>query len=160
MAANRSVLAILALMGCSAPPEPTAPPTGLNFAYAGPGCAPWDGYAVSLVLRGEPLAPGDSVLEGGDSPQLRLAIYPRGSGGTKPSGLRPGTYRWPDKRGVAAGALCERGRYTAIPSGRITVREIGADGRLTGYVDLRLAAGRTTRGGFGAEWRPRRMFCG
>lgn len=115
---------------------------------------------MSLVLRGEPLAPGDSVLEGGDSRQLRLAVYPRGTGGTAPSGLRPGTYRWPDKPEVAAGALCERERCTAMPSGRITVLEIGADGRLSGYVDLRLADGRTMRGGFGAEWRPRRMFCG
>jgi len=47
-----------------------------------------------------------------------------------------------------------------MPSGRIKVREVGADGRLSGYVDLRLADGRTTRGGFDAEWRPRRMFCG
>lgn len=159
MATNRSVLAILALLGCFALPEPAAPPEGLGFAYAAPSCAPWDGYAVSLVLRRSPLVPGDSAIEAGDFPQLRLALYPRQTGSAGLSGLRPGTYRWPAAPEVAIGAWCDATQCTPSPTGRITVREAARDGRLTGAIELLLQDGRTLRGSFDAEWRPRRMFC-
>lgn len=158
MLSSRVVCLLLAALGCSGQAEPSEPPTGFEYAYAGPSCAPWDGFAVSLVLRGAPLAPGDSVIEAGDPAQLRLALYPRTTG-TGPSGLRPGTYRWPDQPEVAVGAWCAAGSCTTMPSGRITVREVAADGRFRGTVELRLLDGKSLRGSFDAEWRPRRMFC-
>ena len=159
MATKHNVLVVLGLLDCSAPPEPGAPPAGLGFAYAAPSCAPWDGYAVSLVLRGTPLAPGDSAIEARDGVQLRLAIYPREIGGPSPSGVRAGTYRWPAEPQVAIGSWCQTTECTTSPTGRITLREVLADGRLRGSVELLLQDGKTLRGSFDAEWRPRRMFC-
>ena len=65
--------------------DPKDPPAGFEHAYAAPGCAPWDGYAVSLVLRHTALAPLDSIIEAGDDSQLHLEIYPRDAPGTRPS---------------------------------------------------------------------------
>ena len=140
--------------------ESTDPPAGFEHAYAAPGCAPWDGYAVSLVLRHTPLAPLDSIIEAGDDPQLRLEIYPRDARDARPPGVRPGTVRWPADAQVAAGALCEGGRCTAIPSGSITVREADNAGRLRGSVDLTLTGNRSVRGAFSADWRQRMRLCG
>jgi hypothetical protein len=152
---------VIALDACGGrqPPEPTEPVTGFEYAYAAASCAPWDGYAVSLVLRGAPLAAGDSAIENGDAAQLRLAMYPRSGNSGSASGLPSGTYRWPSEPEMAIGAWCESGRCTTMPSGRITVREAAADGRLRGSVELRLEDGRSMRGTFDAEWRPRRWFC-
>ena len=149
----------LAALGCAAPSERATPPTGFEHAYAGPSCAPWDGYAVSIVLRGTALAPGDSVIDAGDAPQLRLAIYPRGDRSSGVSGIRPGTVRWPAQPEVAAGAQCQGGQCTPIPEGKITVREATAEGRLLGTIALRLDDDQFIRGGFDAEWRPRHAFC-
>jgi hypothetical protein len=82
------------------------------------------------VLRGEPLAPGDSAIESPADPE------------------------------VAIGAWCEAGRCDALPGGRITIRQADPDGRLRGTVEARLQDGMMLRGSFDAEWRPRRMFCG
>lgn len=158
MVSSRSAPLLLAALACTGQAEPSGPPIGFEYAYAGPSCAPWDGFAVSLVLRGAALAPGDSAIEAGDTPQLRLAMYPRTSG-TGPSGLRPGTYRWPDEPEVAIGSSCAAGSCTTMPSGRIAVDEVAIDGRLRGTVELQLQDGSTLRGSFDAEWRPRRMFC-
>ena len=154
----RLTFLLLAALGCSGQAGPSEPPTGFEHAYASPSCAPWDGFAVSLVLRGAPLAPGDSAIEAGDSPQLRLALYPRTSG-TGPSGLRPGTDRWPDQPEVAVGSRCDAGRCTTMPSGRIIVQDVEAGGRFRGTLDLLLQDGSELRGSFDADWRPRRMFC-
>jgi hypothetical protein len=140
--------------------DPGDPPAGFEHAYAAPGCAPWDGYAVSLVLRHTALAPLDSIIEAGDDSQLHLEIYPRDAPGTRPSGIRLGTVRWPADVVVASGALCEGSRCTAIPSGSITVREADDTGRLRGIVDLTLAGNRSVRGTFAAEWRQRMRMCG
>lgn len=150
---------LLVALACAQTSEPDEPPVGFEHAYAAASCAPWDGYAVSLVLRREALAPGDSAIEEGTAPQLRLALYPREGGGVAPSGVRPGTYRWPREPEVAIGARCQDGQCATMPSGQITVREARSDGRLLGTVDLRLADGSVLRGAFDAEWRPRRWFC-
>jgi hypothetical protein len=143
---------------CSAQSEPSLPPAGFEYAYAGPSCAPWDGHAVSLVLRGAPLAPGDSAIEAGSTPQLRLALYPR-SAGISPSGLNPGIYRWPSETEVAIGSLCQGGSCSTAAAGRITLREVGTDGRLRGTAELELPGTGTLRGTFDAEWRSRQVFC-
>ena len=148
----------LLLAACSAQAEPSGPPAGFEYAYAGPSCAPWDGYAVSLVLRGAPLAPGDSVIDAGQAAQLRLAVYPRAPG-ISPSGLNPGSYRWPSETEVAIGSLCQAGSCSTATSGKITLTDVGTDGRLRGSVELALPAAGTLRGAFDAEWRPRQMFC-
>jgi hypothetical protein len=155
-----AILIVTTALGCARPPEPAGPPAGYDHAYAGPSCAPWDGYAVSLVLRSVPLAPGDSVIERGNEPQLRLGIYPRKTRGSGPSGLAPGTVRWPADPEVAGGALCAGGRCSAMPRGAITSRQVDDDGRLRGHVDLQLADGRAARGTFDAEWRHIRRLCG
>jgi hypothetical protein len=115
---------------------------------------------VSLVLRGTPLAPLDSMIEAGDDPQLRLGIYPRDRRGVGRSGVRPGPARWPGDPEVGGGALCAAGRCTAIPRGRITIREARDDGRLRGIVDVTLGDGRSVRGTFDAAWRQRMRLCG
>jgi len=148
----------LVVAACSGQAEPSGPPAGFEYAYAGPSCAPWDGYAVSLVLRGAPLAPGDSAIDAGPAAQLRLALYPRDPG-ISPSGLNPGSYRWPSQTEVAIGSLCQAGSCSTATSGRIILREVGADGRLRGSVELALPDAGTLRGTFDAEWRPRQMFC-
>ena len=148
----------LMIAACSAQSEPSGPPAGFEFGYAGPSCAPWDGYAVSLVLRGAPLAPGDSAIDAGSAAQIRLALYPRNPG-ISPSGLSPGTYRWPGETEVAIGSLCQRGSCTTATSGRITLRHVGTDGRLRGSAELALPGTGIVRGTFDAEWRPRQMFC-
>ena len=148
----------LAAAACSVQAEPSEPPVGFEYAYAGPSCAPWDGYAVMLVLRGAPLAPGDSAIEAGPAAQLRLALYPRDPG-ISPSGVNPGTYRWPAPTEVAIGSRCEAGTCSTATSGSITLREVGTDGRLRGSAELILPDGVTVRGSFDAEWRPRQMFC-
>ena len=148
----------LLVAACSAQSEPSGPPAGFEFAYAGPSCAPWDGHAVMLVLRGAPLAPGDSAIEAGPAPQLRLALYPR-SPGISPSGLNPGTYRWPSETEVAIGSLCQGGSCSTATSGKIILHEVGTDGRLRGSAELDLPGTGTLRGSFDAEWRPRQMFC-
>lgn len=148
----------LLVAACSAQAEPSGPPAGFEYAYAGPSCAPWDGYAVSLVLRGAPLAPGDSVIDAGQEAQLRLAVYPRAPG-ISPSGLNPGSYRWPSETEVAIGSLCQAGSCSTATSGKITLRNVGTDGRLRGSVELALPDAGTLRGAFDAEWRPRQMFC-
>ena len=148
----------LLLAACSAQAEPSGPPAGFEYAYAGPSCAPWDGYAVSLVLRGAPLTPGDSVIEAGPAAQLRLALYPRAPG-IAPSGLNPGTYRWPGETEVAIGSLCQGGSCSTATSGRITLRDVGTDGRLRGSAEIELPGTGIVRGTFDAEWRPRQMFC-
>jgi hypothetical protein len=151
---------VLLLAACGGgEPEPVAPPEGFEHAYAAASCAPWDGYAVSLVLRGASLATGDSAIEAGDAPQLQLALYPRSGNDASVSRLPTGTYRWPSEPEMAVGAWCERGHCTTMRSGRITVREAAADGRLRGSVDVTLQDGRSMRGTFDAEWRPRRWFC-
>lgn len=150
----------LAALGCPRQPEPTAPPAGFPHAYAGPSCAPWDGYAVAIVLRRMPLAPGDSILETGDEPRLQLGVYPRDTRGQGASGLRPGTFRWPNEPEVAGGSVCEDGRCTGLPAGTITIRQADPDGRLRGAVDLRLGDDRVIRGTFDAEWRHRTQLCG
>jgi hypothetical protein len=88
-----------------------------------------------------------------------MAIYPHESGGPSPSGVRPGTYHWPAEPEVAIGSWCDATECTSSTAGRITVREVSADGRLRGSVELLLQDGKTLRGSFDAEWRPRRMFC-
>lgn len=143
--------------GCSTSTATSGPPAGFEFAYAGPSCAPWDGHAVSLVLRGAPLAPGLSAIEAGSAAQLRLALYPRNPG-ISPSGLNPGTYRWPSETEVAIGSLCQRGSCTTATSGRITLRDGGTDGRLRGSAELELPGTGIVRGSFDAEWRPRQLF--
>ena len=148
----------LVVAACSAQAEPSGPPAGFEFAYAGPSCAPWDGYAVSLVLRGAALAPGDSAIEAGSAAQLRLALYPR-SPGISPSGLNPGTYQWPSETEVAIGSLCQAGSCSTATSGKITLSAVGTDGRLRGSAELTLPNAGTIRGTFDAEWRPRQMFC-
>src|SRR5512145_2238791 len=145
---TNGLLLLIVAPACGRMPEPWAPPAGFEHAYAAASCAPWDGYAVSLVLRGAPLARGDSAIEEGDAPQLRLAIYPRSGNDASASRLPAGTYRWPAEPEKAIGALCENGRCTTMPSGRITVRESAADGRLRGSVDLTLQDGRSLRGTF------------
>ena len=148
----------LMVVACSAQSEPSGPPAGFEYAYAGPSCAPWDGYAVSLVLRGAPLAPGDSAIEAGQAPQLRLGLYPRGPG-ISPSGLNPGTYRWPSNTEVAIGSLCQGGSCSTATSGKIVIHEVGDDGRLRGNAELELPGAGTLRGTFDAEWRSRQMYC-
>ena len=148
----------LVLAACSAQSEPSGPPAGFEYAYAGPSCAPWDGYAVSLVLRGAALAPGDSAIDAGSEAQLRLALYPR-EPGISPSGLKPGTYRWPSDTEVAIGSLCLAGTCSTATSGKIILRDVGTDGRLRGSVELELPGPGTLRGTFDAEWRPRQMYC-
>ncbi|MDF2773450.1 MAG: hypothetical protein K0S86_2947 [Geminicoccaceae bacterium] len=147
-------------LGCPRQPEPPAPLADFPHAYAGPSCAPWDGFAVAIVLRRMPLAPGDSILEMGDEPRLQLGVYPRDGRGMGASALRPGTFRWPDEPEVAGGSFCENGRCTGLPAGTITIRQAEPDGRLRGAVDLRLADGRAVRGVFDAEWRHRAQLCG
>ena len=151
-------LCLMVAAACSTQSEPSGPPAGFEFAYAGPSCAPWDGHAVMVVLRGEPLAPGDSAIESGQTPQLRLALYPRGPG-ISPSGLNPGTYRWPRETEVAIGSLCQAGSCSTATSGRITLHDVGTDGRLRGSAELELPEAGTLRGTFDAEWRPRQMYC-
>jgi hypothetical protein len=148
----------LMVAACSAQSEPSEPPAGFEFAYAGPSCAPWDGYAVMLVLRGAPLAPGDSVIYAGQTPQLRLALYPR-SPGISPSGLKPGTYRWPSETEVAIGSLCQGGSCSTATSGKVILHDVGTNGRLRGSAELELPGAGTLRGTFNAEWRPRQMYC-
>ncbi|HEX6048706.1 MAG TPA: hypothetical protein VFZ21_05550 [Gemmatimonadaceae bacterium] len=115
---------------------------------------------MALLLRSTPLAAGDSVLESGAEPQLRLGIYPRDSRLAGRSGLRPRTFRWPGEPEVAGGSFCANGRCTGLPAGTITIRQADPDGRLRGVVDLRLADGRGVRGAFDAEWRHRAQLCG
>jgi hypothetical protein len=148
----------LMVAACSAQSEPSGPPAGFEYAYAGPSCAPWDGHAVMVVLRGAPLAPGDSAIEAGQAPQLRLALYPRDSG-VSPSGLNPGTYRWPSETEVAIGSLCQGGSCSTATSGKVTLHDVGTDGRLRGSVELELPGAGPLRGSFDAEWRPRQMYC-
>ena len=100
------------------------------------------------------------MIEAGDDPQLRLAIYPRATRGVGRSRVRPGTAQWPGDPEVAGGALCGAGRCTAIPRGSITIREARDDGRLRGIVDLALGDGRSVRGTFDAAWRQRMQLCG
>ena len=152
---------VAAALGCPPQqPAPSGPPAGFEHAYAAPSCAPWDGFAVSVVLRPTPLAPLDSLIEARDTPHLELGIYPRDSRGTGRSGLLPGTFRWPADPEVAAGAFCDGERCTSISRGRITVNDAAADGRLRGVVDLALADGRAIRGTFDASWRQRSRLCG
>lgn len=148
----------LAVAACSAQAEPSGPPAGFEYAYAGPSCAPWDGRAVMVVLRGAPLVPGDSAIEGGQEAQLRLALYPR-SPGISPSGLKPGTYRWPGETEVAIGSLCQGGSCSTATSGKVTLHDVGTDGRLRGSAELTLPDAGTIRGTFDAEWRSRQMYC-
>lgn len=148
----------LLMAACTGQAEPSGPPAGFEYAYAAASCAPWDGPAVSLVLRGAPLAPGDSAIEAGSVPQLRLALYPRAPG-ISPSGLNPGTYRWPGDTEVAIGSLCQGGSCSTGTAGRITLREVGTDGRLRGSTELSLPDAGTIRGTFDAEWRARTMYC-
>lgn len=148
----------LMVAACSAQSEPSGPPAGFEYAYAGPSCAPWDGHAVSLVLRGAPLAPADSAIEAGPAPQLRLALYPR-SPGISPSGLKPGTYRWPSETEVAIGSLCQGGSCSTATSGKVTLHDVGTDGRLRGSAELTLPGAGTIGGTFDAEWRSRQMYC-
>jgi hypothetical protein len=160
---KRSSLVIAAAaFGCTPPQrEPAAPPSGFEHAYAAPSCAPWDGYAVSIVMRPTPLAPLDSSIETRDVPHLELGIYPRDERGTGRSGIRRGTYRWPADPEVAGGAYCDGGeRCTPIRTGRIRVHDVDEDGRLGGTVDLQLDGGRSIRGTFDASWRQRTMLCG
>lgn len=156
-------LAILVATACTGSQEaviPPGPPAGLSHAYAAPSCAPWDGYAVSLVLRDDTLAATDSMIERGDGPQLHVGLYPRRMGGVGPSGLTPGTFRWPDEPEVAGGAHCESGRCQSAPSGRVMVRQVMPDGTFSGELEVLLKNGDTVRGGFRAEWRNRSMLCG
>ena len=143
--------------GCSASSDLSplpSPPQGFAHAYAAPSCAPWDGYAVSIVLRGDPLDPADSLIEGGDQPQLRVAIYPRDA-----TRLGPRTYRWPRQPEEASGARCEGGRCEPARTGWIRIRSIAADSGLRGEIELQLSGGATFRGGFTAVWRSRKNFC-
>ena len=160
MRVRRFLVASLGLGGCGGGQEPTAPVPGFERAYASASCAPWDGYAVSLVLRPDALAPGDSAIEAGDGPQLRVALYPRGErSGPAPTGLRPGTFRWPDSPEAAIGSSCENSRCTTFAGGSVTIRRLEPDGRIVGSVELSNPEGTSIRGRFEAEWRPRRMFC-
>ncbi len=145
-------------IACNGGPDPLAvvtPPAGLTYAYAAPSCAPWDGYAVSLVLRVDSLADSVSAIEGGTGAALQLAIYPRAAGG-----LVPGTYEWPANPDVAGGARCESGSCTALPRGAITIRRIGGDQSLEGSIVIWPASGAPVHGGFRAAWRPRQALCG
>jgi hypothetical protein len=144
-------LAVAACGDHSLPP----PPPGFAYAYAAPSCAPWDGPAVSLVLRSNALAGADTLIEGGDDPQLRVSIYPREAGG-----LTRRSYRWPHQPEEAAGARCEAGQCQPIPSGGVTILTLRADSVVTGELKVRLQQGGTLQGGFRAPWRSRRYFCG
>jgi hypothetical protein len=139
---------------------PSEPPPGFRYAYAAPSCAPWDGFAVSLVLRDDALTATDSMIEAGDRAHLQIGLYPRGSEGIAPSGLAPGTFRWPNQPEMAGGARCENGRCEAAPTGRVIIRDVQPDGRFSGEVDVILRNGEPVRGSFQADWRTRQMFCG
>jgi hypothetical protein len=147
---------IAAACGDHADPASLPPvPAGFAYAYAAPSCAPWDGYAVSLVLRTTPLAGADTVIEAGDAPQLRVSIYPRDG-----AGLAKRTYRWPRQPEEATASRCESGQCEPAPSGWVTIRAVAPDSEVTGELELKLQPSRTVRGGFRALWRARRYFCG
>ena len=159
----RLTLVLLLPAGCTRGPEtaiPSEPPSGFGYAYAGPSCAPWDGFAVSLGLRADSLAPSDSMIAAGDSPQVRLELYPRRSEAGGPSGLAPGILQWPNDPEVAAGARCENGQCVRSPRGRVHLRETRPDGSMRGELEVMLENGDTVRGSFDARWRNRVMLCG
>jgi hypothetical protein len=154
------VLALSAGCACA-----VADPAGLPeypYAYAARSCAPWDGFAVSLVLRRDSLAPGDSLIEQSGGPMLQLGLYPRDRGrGSGPTGLAPYTFRWPLEPEEASGARCQQGPpCETFSRGRIAIRSISPDGAITGEVELESAQGAVVRGGFRAAWRQRVVYCG
>lgn len=133
----------------------TAPPVALTYAYAAPACAPWDGYAVSLVLRTDSLPDSVRAIENGSSPMLRIALYPREAGG-----LAVRTYAWPAAPEEASGSWCRTGACAAVPRGRVTIRHVGPDHGFDGELTVWLADGSRMNREFRAAWRPREQLCG
>jgi hypothetical protein len=151
------------ILGCSGQADGTFPsgaPPGFRNAYAAPNCAPWDGYAVSLVLRDDALSPTDSAIENTDQRHLQLHLYPRTDRGLSPSGLAPGVFQWPHDPNEASGVLCENGACEDIPSGRIRIDAVSPNGDFSGSVNLHLENADSIRGGYRATWRHREMLCG
>lgn len=147
---------LAACLACSACADAaTAPATALAVAYAAPSCAPWDGYAVSLVLRTDSLADSIRAIENGSSPMLRIALYPRESGWTAPR-----TYAWPAEPEEASGSWCPAGACAGVPRGRVTIRHLGPDHGFDGDLTVWLADGSRLTREFRAAWRPREQLCG
>ena len=145
--------------GQESPISAVAPP-GFQNAYAAPSCAPWDGYAVSLVLRDDALAPADSQIEGGQQPHLQIGLYPRNSRGGNPSGLEPATFEWPADPVIASAGFCANGRCEDTPRGRVRVTSVSPNGDFAGDIEITLGDGKVVRGRYQATWRHRTMLCG
>ena len=139
---------------------PSGAPPGFQNAYAAPSCAPWDGYAVSLVLRNDALAPTDSLIEKGSEPHLQIGLYPRESRGSNPSGLEPATFEWPADPEVANAGYCLNGQCENASKGRVRVTSVLPSGDFEGDVEITMPDGKVVRGGYQAKWRPRTMLCG
>lgn len=133
----------------------TAPAPALAHSYAAPSCAPWDGYAVSLVLRGDSLADSVTAIESGTTTMLRIALYPREAGAIM---LRD--YAWPAAVEEAAGSWCRSGACVTVPRGRVTVQRIRPDHGFDGTLTVRLPDGSRMTREFRAAWRARQQLCG
>jgi hypothetical protein len=140
--------------------RPSGPARGFENAYAAPGCAPWDGYAVSLVLRGDTLAVADSAIEHGDQPRIQVSLYPRAARGDNPSGLAPAVFAWPVDEEVANASVCTNGRCEGIPRGRLQITAISPTGDFSGDLEMTLKDQSVIRGLFHAKWRQRTVLCG
>ena len=149
-----------ACVGGQETPMPGGAPSGFQNAYAAPSCAPWDGYAVSLVLRNDALAPTDSLIENGQQPHLQIGLYPRNTRGENPSGLEPITFAWPAEPVIASAGYCVNGRCEDTPQGRVRVASVSPSGDFAGDVEITLKDGKVVRGSYQAKWRDRTILCG
>ena len=133
----------------------TAPAPPLPYAYAAPSCAPWDGYAVSLVLRGDSLADSVTAIESGTTTLLRIALYPREAGDVT---LR--AYTWPAAPEEAGASWCRSGACVTAPRGQVTIERIRPDHGFDGTLTVSLPDGSRMTREFRAAWRPRQQLCG
>jgi hypothetical protein len=139
---------------------PGGAPSGFQNAYAAPSCAPWDSYAVSLVLRDDALAPTDSLIENGQQPHLQIGLYPRNTRAENPSGLEPATFEWPAEPVVGSAVYCANGDCEDMPRGRVRVTSVFPNGDFAGDVEITMKDGTVVRGSYRASWRHRSMLCG
>lgn len=143
-----AAMVLVATASCSGA-QVTEPLPGYPFAQATRDCAPFDGPAVTVVLR-----PSADSLEAA-GPQLRVSIW------LSPENVAGATFRSSDDPVRGYAQEC-RGNWEcdAIPEWRVHFARFGSDSTLEGTLELGRADGSIRQGTFRAAWQSRQVFCG
>ena len=154
MTRSSGCVAALVVMGASLVGAAAAPPRGLEFAYAAPDCAPWDGAAVAIYMGGAKAFATGTIPD--RTPFVQVAIW-------RAADVVAGqTFDVSAVSKVGAAISCRAATTDCERASSGTIRLDGRrpGGAFEGTLDLTFPSRGRVTGGFHATWVQRRVFCG